>query len=631
MPDMDGMEVYHSIRGITPEVAGVIITGYGSMEVAMEAIRLGFSGFVTKPFAPEALALAVGQALARRRLERENARLRALIPLLELSRAFMGTTDLDELLNQVVHMARRETKADRVSLMLLDEASGELTIEAAVGLHRGVVATTREKVGDGIAGWVAKRGEPSLLNDRVPLDPKIREAMKSDAMSSALCVPLKVKDRVIGVLNLAKLRGLPFAEGDLEMVSILCGQAAIAIENARLYEEATERAECLKEANKRLLALQEAGMLMTSKLDLYEVLRVIRDNMAILLGDALPPVFALLDEERKIFSPIIVHQRTPLVRRLERITGKKLDEWQFPLSEMRPAVQEAVLAGRAYVTSDAYDILGHTISKRILDSAQRAFGVKLAIELPLLAKEKLLGVMLIFLKREKVSEEEIESLLALANQAAIAIENARLFEELRESFVGIIAALAAAIDAKDPYTRGHSERVARYAAEIARELGLEPREVETVHYAGLLHDIGKIGVSEQALYKPDALDIEEWETVKAHPVIGARILKPISLLKEIVPLVRHHHERYDGTGYPDGLAGEEIPLGARILAVADSFEVMTSSRPYSPAMPPAQAIALLQEGMGKQWDAEVVEALLRALEKERLSLLEGVLSLPRMP
>jgi len=231
------MEVYRSIRGITPEVAGVIITGYGSMEVAMEAIRLGFSGFVTKPFAPEALALAVGQALARRRLERENARLRALIPLLELSRAFMGTTDLDELLNQVVHVARRETKADRVSLMLLDEASGELTIEASVGLHRAVVTEAKEKIGKGIAGLVMKRGEPLLLNDETPIDPRIREAMNRGEISSALCVPLKVKDRVIGVLNLAKLGGPPFTEGDLEMVSILCGQAAIAIENARLYAE----------------------------------------------------------------------------------------------------------------------------------------------------------------------------------------------------------------------------------------------------------------------------------------------------------------------------------------------------------------------------------------------------------
>jgi putative nucleotidyltransferase with HDIG domain len=191
-------------------------------------------------------------------------------------------------------------------------------------------------------------------------------------------------------------------------------------------------------------------------------------------------------------------------------------------------------------------------------------------------------------------------------------------KELRDSFKGIIAALASAIDARDPYTYGHSERVAQYSSEIGRELGLEPHEVVTIHYAGLLHDIGKIGISEQPLHKPDALDVEEWDVMKAHPIIGAGILEPVPLLEEIVPLVSHHHERYDGTGYPNRLAREKTPLGARILAVADAFEAMTSHRPYRPALSPAKAIAVLQKGMGKQWDAEVVEALLRILEKEAL-------------
>ena len=182
--------------------------------------------------------------------------------------------------------------------------------------------------------------------------------------------------------------------------------------------------------------------------------------------------------------------------------------------------------------------------------------------------------------------------------------------------LGIIVALAIAIDAKDPYTRGHSVRVAKYAAATAEELGLEPQEIENILYAGLLHDIGKIGVSEQILYKPAILDVEEWEVIKAHPITGAKILEPILSLQRITPLVRHHHERYDGTGYPEGLTRKEIPLGARILAVADAFEAMTSHRPYRRAMPPAQAAAILKEGMGRQWDAEVVKAFLKMLERE---------------
>jgi diguanylate cyclase (GGDEF)-like protein/PAS domain S-box-containing protein len=248
MPGMNGMETYQAIREFDPDIIGVIITGYASIDTAIKAVKLGFDGFVTKPFTPDELNATVAKALERARLERDNARLKALIPLFELSDAFMTTIHLDDLLHQVVHTAQRETRADRVSLMLLDEATGELTIEAAVGLHLGVVAEAREKAGEGIAGWVTKRGQPLLLDDKMPLDPKIREAMQSDKVSSALCVPLKVKeDRVIGVLNLSKLGGAPFAQTDLELVSIFCGQAAIALENARLFEE-TERLKVFNES-----------------------------------------------------------------------------------------------------------------------------------------------------------------------------------------------------------------------------------------------------------------------------------------------------------------------------------------------------------------------------------------------
>lgn len=177
----------------------------------------------------------------------------------------------------------------------------------------------------------------------------------------------------------------------------------------------------------------------------------------------------------------------------------------------------------------------------------------------------------------------------------------------------IIVALAIAIDAKDPYTRGHSVRVARHAAATAEELELEPQEIENTLYAGLLHDIGKIGVSEQILHKPAILNVAEWEAIRAHPITGAKILEPIPSLRKITPMVRHHHEHYDGTGYPQRLTGEEIPLGARILAVADAFEAMTSHRPYRRAMYPAQAAAILNEEMGKQWDAKVVKAFLKTL------------------
>ncbi len=239
-PDLSGLEVYQTIKEFTPEMVGVVITGSKSTtEEIIKALQLGFDDFVVEPFTPDWLGSTVAKALDKRRLERENVRLRTLMPLFELSKAFLTTLDLNSLLDQVVQTGLQETKANRASLMLLE--GRELVVKASAGLPSEIVATAREKVGQGIAGWVADRGEALLLADGASLNPQIREVMIREEITSALCVPLLLKDKVIGVLNISKLEeGPSFTQGDLEFVSILGSEAAIAIENARLYREAIE-------------------------------------------------------------------------------------------------------------------------------------------------------------------------------------------------------------------------------------------------------------------------------------------------------------------------------------------------------------------------------------------------------
>jgi len=238
--DLSGLEVYQTIKEFTPQMVGVVITGSKSTtEEIIKALQLGFDDFVVEPFTPDWLSSTVAKALNKRRLERENVRLRTLMPLFELSKAFLTTLDLNSLLDQVVQTALQETKANRASLMLLE--GRELVVKASAGLPSEIVATAREKVGQGIAGWVADRGEALLLADGASLNPQIREVMIREEITSALCVPLLLKDEVIGVLNISKLEAGPsFTQGDLEFVSILGGEAAIAIENAGLYREAIE-------------------------------------------------------------------------------------------------------------------------------------------------------------------------------------------------------------------------------------------------------------------------------------------------------------------------------------------------------------------------------------------------------
>lgn len=184
----------------------------------------------------------------------------------------------------------------------------------------------------------------------------------------------------------------------------------------------------------------------------------------------------------------------------------------------------------------------------------------------------------------------------------------------------IIITLALAVEAKDPYTRGHSERVADFAQKFARILGLSPKDQDLVHRAGLLHDIGKIGVSESYLHKPGPLSSEEREIIRDHPVRGEAICRPLKSLKHLLPAIRHHHERYNGTGYPDGLKGEEIPLMARILAIADIYDALTSDRPYRVGLPNERALDILKsEADQNYWDPRLVEVLVDSMkEKGRL-------------
>jgi len=210
---------------------------------------------------------------------------------------------------------------------------------------------------------------------------------------------------------------------------------------------------------------------------------------------------------------------------------------------------------------------------------------------------------------------DMEMLTSLSSSAGVAIENARLYNELQETYLATIKAFVNTIEAKDPYTRGHTERVAEYATAIAEGMGLPPEEVETIRFGATLHDIGKLGVYEQILWKPTTLDEEEWRIVKSHPETGASILSGIKFLEEAIDIVRHHHERLDGRGYPDGLKGDELSLKARIACVADSFDAMISDRPYRDGLPIKEALIQMEQKSGTQFDPEITKTFVRLVRQ----------------
>ncbi|HYR51753.1 MAG TPA: HD domain-containing phosphohydrolase [Candidatus Dormibacteraeota bacterium] len=244
---------------------------------------------------------------------------------------------------------------------------------------------------------------------------------------------------------------------------------------------------------------------------------------------------------------------------------------------------------------------------------------------PVMMKRKLTALLAV---GEKVSGQEfhstdLEMVKALSESAGIAIENARLFKDLQETYLATVRVLVSTIEAKDPYTHGHTERVAQYSVGIAKEMDFTQDEIQTIQLGAFLHDIGKLHTSDSILHKPGALTDEEWRLVKAHPVRGAQMLQGVKFLEKATDLVRHHHERVDGKGYPDGLRGDEITIGAKIVNVADAFDAMTTERPYRVGLTMDQAIAQLEDKAGTQFAKEVVEIMVKALREGRMHVLKN--------
>lgn len=233
------------------------------------------------------------------------------------------------------------------------------------------------------------------------------------------------------------------------------------------------------------------------------------------------------------------------------------------------------------------------------------------LAVPLQRHDQVLGC-LYALDKETGDFDSADSKLlnSIANESAIYLENSRLFEDMRGLMMGLLHSLTSAVDAKDPYTYGHSERVALLSRHLSQQVGLNEHDIEQVYMAGLLHDVGKIGVPESVLQKTGKLTAEEFDAMKKHPEIGARILQDVRQIKQVIPGVLHHHERYDGAGYPMGLAGEDIPLMGRIICLADSFDAMTSNRTYRRALPLEVALAEIRRCSGTHFDPRLAEAFL---------------------
>jgi HD-GYP domain-containing protein (c-di-GMP phosphodiesterase class II) len=552
-------------------------------------------------------AVAINNARAFETQQQHAAELQALQ---QISLTVTESLDIGDTLRQVLDQAISLLGAGKGSILLLEPDEPVLRIAVAHGLSPEVIAQTRVQLGQGVAGVVARSGKPRNLPAGVRA---AGSHVAADDLPAALCVPLAVAGQIIGVLNVAdRRRGGNFSEHDLGILSTLGAQAAVGINNARLYEGVSRRAAALS-------ALNEIGQALSGSLDRDDVLQTVLDKSLRLLQCAKGSLMLVQTESQDaIFDPDkpSLDNEPPHPRHLSIVVARGLP----------PEVIESThihlgdgVAGRVAETGEL-----EVMAQGQVAEASRSRARSASLCLPLKAKEHVIGVLnLSEHAGGNFDSEEIALGVTLAAQAAAAIENAQLYDDLRDQFVHSIRVIANAIDARDPYTRGHSERVAAYSRLIAAEMGLSDEEVEQIYHAGLLHDVGKIGIRDNILLKDGRLTDEEFGVMKQHPVKSAEIIHPVKQLRHILPGLRHHHERYSSRGYPDGLHEEEIPLMARVIGVADTYDAMTSDRPYRRALPRRVALEELAKNRGSQFDPNCVNAFLRLVAKGQVAPIDG--------
>lgn len=473
--------------------------------------------------------------------------------------------DLDRFLQSAAELVAQALSVELCKVLEVLPAGGVALLRAGVGWRDHAVGTVTVPLGPrSQAGYTLQRGEPVVVDDadretRFSLPALLRE----HGVRSGASVVVPGRGGPWGVLAVHTRQLRRFSEDDVNFL-----QAAAALLGAAIRRREDDRS--LRRRAAELEAVAELGFRLRRAADPEDVQQVLVDYAAAATGSS---------------SAALLLADSP----------------------------EA--GWRVVRTSGAYRPLE---GAHVEDPSALAPKVRVGprAEAELSAGGVVLGRLVVARRPEEPAYDEDSGRLlrALGELGASALSRAAAFAELEQAYVDAVLALARAVDARDAYTADHSERMARWAEAVARRLGCAPGEVQEVRWAALLHDIGKLGIPDAVLRKPGPLTEDEWDAVRRHPVLGEEILRPVRRLAGVAKLVRHHQERWDGTGYPDGLRGDRIPLGARILAVVDAYTAMTDRRPYRPPRSHEEAVAELRRCAGTQFDPRVVEAFLEVLE-----------------
>jgi putative nucleotidyltransferase with HDIG domain len=528
-------------------------------------------------------------------LEAEVQRYRHRLTIVR--QACLGLTldmSLDRTLEGIAATVADFFSAEAVSCMLWDDAKQFMTIRAGHGFSLNYLR--HQRVPAKVIQENSKLGRDYLVVQDLQRSPfGVPELVHQERLSSVLSVSMHIGEQTLGLLNIySRNRIRNFTLSEIDNARLFAQQAAIAVMNVQLLSELKEEVQI---ANTLLQVAEDIGSL--GSLD--EVLNRIVSIITRALDFEVCSIF-LWDKERGFYLPAkavgIPAHRSPFFHTLILHHS----DLEFTPGEQH---QRTVISALA------------TPRRFPVEKLSTVLGFKDLYFVPLVVKDHLLGAVVAGGYKGNKSFDTKDEIFfrGIAAQAAIAIDDANLFGELEQAFWDTIKSLTAAIEAKDHYTHDHSEAVIQYGSAMVKELNLPDHDMDLIRKACLLHDVGKIGIGDEILRKVAPLTPEERKIIEQHPIIGQEILSSVRSLSEVSHIIRHHHEHFDGNGYPDRLRGDQIPLLSRILQIADSFDAMTSDRPYRKALTRDQAVEELRKFSGRQFDPELVSVFLRVLDK----------------
>lgn len=525
----------------------------------------------------------------------------------QIGRAVERGTDFQTLAESLIQATLLAVpSAQKGSLAILADAT-HLKVVALVGYQDPAVLGMTYSIEWGYAGRCYRLQKPFLIADVTQDEELARDATavsmaEVSAICSAIVAPLKIHDEVMGVVSFESNQPNAFTEEDLHLLlNTLAGTLALVLHNSQLHEETSRYL-------RQLQAVQTVGKALLASLDVRLVFEVlIQQVLSHLHADAA----GLL-----LFNPYL--------QTLEYATGSGFRCRSYERSFLSLATS---LAGKAAIERQVVTLtdlgqLSQGFAQIFDEEGFQTYGA-----VPLIAKGKLKGVLEVFIRRPFSPDAEWKRLLELlADQAAVAIDNAEMFEELRRANLKLSLAYEAtiegwsrALELRDEETEGHTLRVTELTLKLAERLGVDPALMPHIRRGSILHDIGKLAIPDSILLKPGALSEAERKLMQKHPRLAYEMLLPIEFLAPALNIPYCHHERWDGSGYPRGLKGKEIPLEARIFAVADVWDALISNRPYRRAWSRAEALAYIREQAGRQFDPRVFQAFLELVEENSLA------------